>query len=137
MTDSDASRYFMLLSEAAQLVLQAGVMGKGEEVFFLDMGAPIKVIDLAENLIRASGMEPGKDIPIELIGLRPGERLHEELVRDRGELIPTEHEKVLLVRDRSFESAQFREDLEDLRKLVLLRDRQKAVERLKSMAARY
>ena len=84
VTDAEASRYFMLLSEAAQLVLQAGLMGKGGEIFFLDMGEPIKVIDLAQNLIRASGMEPRKDIPIELIGLRPGERLHEELVRDRG-----------------------------------------------------
>ncbi len=137
VTDAEASRYFMLLSEAAQLVLQAGAIGKGGEVFFLDMGEPVRILDMAENLIRSSGMEPGKDIPIELIGLRPGERLHEELVEDRGDLIATNHEKIFIVQNHHFDVVQFREDLEELKKLVSLRDRQKAVERLKSMAARY
>src|SRR5207245_11262954 len=79
ITDPDASRYFMLPSEAAQLVPQAGAIGQGGEVFFLDMGEPIRISDLAENLIRLSGMEPGRDMAIEVMGLRPGERLREEL----------------------------------------------------------
>src|SRR3989338_4169518 len=73
VTDTEASRYFMLLSEAAQLVLQAGVMGKGGEVFFLDMGEPINILDLARNLIRLSGLEPDRNVSVEVVGLRPGE----------------------------------------------------------------
>ena len=137
LTDTEVSRYFMLRSEAAQLVLQAGAMGKGGEVFFLDMGEPIRVLDLAENLIRASGMEPGKDIPIELIGLRPGERLHEELVKDQCDLISTNHEKIFVVKDHHFDLLRFGEDLDGLQTLVSLRDRQQAVEKLKIMASRY
>ncbi len=137
VTDAEATRYFMLLSEAVGLVLQAGTMGEGGEIFFLDMGQPLKIIDLAENLVRACGMEPGKDIPIELIGLRPGERLHEELVKDKGDLTPTSHEKIFMVQDRYFEPAQFHKDLEELRQFVSLRDRQRATEKLTIMAERY
>jgi FlaA1/EpsC-like NDP-sugar epimerase len=137
VTDPEASRYFMLLSEAAQLVLQAGAMGRGGEIFFLDMGEPVKVLDLAENLIRLSGLEPGRDIPIEVIGLRPGERLREELVVDGEELLPSEHEKVLLVRNNHFDPEAFRRDLEELRRLVADRDRKHATEKLCTMAWRY
>lgn len=137
VTDPEASRYFMLLSEAAQLVLQAGAMGKGGEVFFLDMGEPVKILDLAHNLVRLSGLEPGKDIPIEVIGLRPGERLNEALLMDGEELLPTEHEKVLMVWNQGFNRAPFAEDLEELRRLVAARDRKGAVSRLQAMTARY
>ena len=137
VTDPEASRYFMLLSEAAQLVLQAGAMGKGGEVFFLDMGEPVKILDLAQNLVRLSGLEPGKDIPIEVIGLRPGERLNEALLMDGEELLPTEHEKVLMVWNQGFNRAQFAKDLEELRRLVGARDREGAVTQLQAMAARY
>ena len=137
VTDAEATRYFMLLSEAVGLVLQAGTMGKGGEIFFLDMGKPLKIMDLAENLVRACGMEPGKDIPIELIGLRPGERLHEELVKDQGDLAPTSHEKIFMVQDRYLEPTQFYKDLEELRQFVSLRDRQRATEKLTIMAERY
>lgn len=137
VTEPEATRYFMLLSEAAQLVLQAGAMGKGGEVFFLDMGEPMRILDLAENLIRLSGLEPGRDVPIELVGLRPGERLREELVLEQEELLTTEHEKVFMVRNHQFDSAGFRRDLEDLRRLVAARDRDGAVTQLRAMAARY
>jgi len=137
VTDPEASRYFMLLSEAAQLVLQAGAMGKGGEVFFLDMGEPVKILDLAHNLVRLSGLEPGKDILIEVIGLRPGERLNEALLMDGEELLPTEHEKVLMVWNQGFNRAQFAKDLEELRRLVGARDREGAVTQLQAMAARY
>lgn len=137
VTDPEASRYFMLLSEAAQLVLQAGAMGKGGEVFFLDMGEPVKILDLAHNLVRLSGLEPGKDIPIEVIGLRPGERPNEALLMDGEELLPTEHEKVLMVWNHGFNRAPFAKDLEELRRLVGARDREGAVTQLHMMAARY
>ncbi len=137
ITDPDASRYFMLPSEAAQLVLQAGVMGRGGELFFLDMGEPIRISDLAENLIRLSGMEPGRDMPIEVIGLRPGERLREELVLANEELLPTAHEKVFMVRSHNFDPADFRREFELLRKCVQSRDRERAVAQLREMASRY
>ncbi len=127
----------MLLSEATQLVLQAGTMGKGGEVFFLDMGQPVRILELAQSLVRLSGLEPGKDIPIEVIGLRPGERLNEGLVREGEELLPTEHEKVFKVHGQCFDMDKFRKDLAALRHLVEQRDRQGAVEQLKLMAALY
>ncbi len=137
ITDPDASRYFMLPSEAAQLVIQAGAMGRGPEVFFLDMGEPIRIADLAENLIRLSGMEPGRDMPIEVMGLRPGERLREELVLANEELLPTAHEKVFMVRNHNFEPADFCRDFELLRSCVQSRDRQRAVTHLREMTLRY
>src|SRR5260370_27686222 len=113
--DPDAGRYVVLPSEAAQLVLRAGARGGGGEVFFLDMGEPIRISELATNLIRLSGMEPGRDMPIEVIGLRPGERLREELVLANEELLPTAHEKGFTVRNHNFDPADFPRDLELLR----------------------
>jgi len=137
VTDAEASRYFMLLSEAAQLVLQAGAMGKGGEVFFLDMGEPVRILDLAHNLVRLSGLDPQKDIQFELTGLRPGERLSEELVTEAEGLNPTEHEKVWMAHKPHLDGNQFQQDLETLRGLVARRDQEAAVEQLKLMAARY
>ncbi|MFQ5850691.1 MAG: polysaccharide biosynthesis protein [Candidatus Binatia bacterium] len=137
VTDADASRYFMLISEAAQLVLQAGAMGKGGETFFLNMGEPVRILDLAQNLIRLSGSEPGRDVPIEVIGLRPGERLREELVMEQEALLPTGHENVFMVQDEHFDTEGFRRDLEVLRRLVVERDREAAVKQLKVMATLY
>ena len=79
VTDPEMTRYFMTIPEASQLVLQAGAMGKGGEVFLLDMGEPVKIIDLARNMIRLSGLEPDKDIHIKITGLRPGEKKYEEI----------------------------------------------------------
>jgi len=137
ITDLHASRYFMLPSEAAQLVIQAGLMGKGGEVFFLDMGEPILISDLAKNLIRLAGMEPGRDIAIEVMGLRPGERLREELVMANEELLPTAHEKIQMLHNHRFNAAEFGRELEELRDWVQRRDRDRAVALLREMAARY
>ncbi len=137
VTDAEASRYFMLLSEAAQLVLQAGAMGKGGEVFFLDMGEPVRILDLAHSLVRLSGFEPEKDVKIELTGLRPGERLKEEVITDREALHPTDHEKVWVAERSHFANDQFQLELDTLRNLMERRDQKAAIEQLKSMAARY
>lgn len=137
VTDPDATRYFMLLSEAAQLVIQAGAMGQCGEVFFLDMGEPIRILDLTQNLIRLSGLEPGRDISLELIGLRPGERLREELVREKEDLIASEHKNIFMVKNHHFGKEGFRQDIEALRRLVAARDRDGAVLQLKAMAVRY
>jgi FlaA1/EpsC-like NDP-sugar epimerase len=95
VTHPDASRYFMLIPEAAGLILQAGAMGDGGEVFVLDMGAPVKIVDLAKNMIHLSGKELGVDAEIVITGLRPGEKLHEELIVEGEDVSGTAHPKVM------------------------------------------
>ena len=99
LTDKRIIRYFMTIPEASQLVLQSGAMAKNGELFVLDMGQPVKILDLAENMIRLSGMEPGKDIEIIETGLRPGEKLYEELLVKSEELDKTENSLIFIERD--------------------------------------
>ncbi|WP_131780282.1 polysaccharide biosynthesis protein [Legionella bozemanae] len=100
VTHPDMQRYFMTIPEACQLILQAMVNGKGGEIFVLDMGEPVKISYLAEQMIRLAGKEPGKDIMIEYTGLRPGEKLFEELFHESEQLAPTEHEKLFKAKVR-------------------------------------
>jgi FlaA1/EpsC-like NDP-sugar epimerase len=95
VTHPEITRYFMTISEAAQLILQAGALGKGGEVFILEMGIPVKIRDMARDLIRLSGKEPGKDIEIIFTGLREGEKLYEELITKGEDIVRTRHEKIL------------------------------------------
>jgi len=103
VTHREITRYFMTIQESSQLILQASVMGKGGEIFVLDMGEPIKISYLAEEMIRLSGKIPGQDIDIIFTGLRPGEKLYEELFHEKEALQSTNHEKILLARYREFE----------------------------------
>jgi FlaA1/EpsC-like NDP-sugar epimerase len=103
VTHPEIERYFMTIPEACQLIMQASVLGTGGEIFVLDMGEPVKISYLAEQMIRLSGKEPGSDIEIAVTGLRPGEKLYEELFHDSEQLEPTRHEKILLARHRSVE----------------------------------
>ena len=122
VTHKKIIRYFMLIPEAAQLVLQAGAFAKGGEIFVLDMGKPVKIYDLACDLIRLSGLEPGKDIKIVFTGLRPGEKLYEELLMSEEGLEDTVHEKIH-VGQPTFESMDtLEEKLEQLRKLLQMND---------------
>jgi FlaA1/EpsC-like NDP-sugar epimerase len=98
VTHPDVTRYFMTIREAAMLVLQAGLGGRGGEIFVLDMGDPIRIAELAEHIIRLSGLEPGTDIAIEYCGLRPGEKLHEELWSSSETLDRTEYDKIMVLR---------------------------------------
>ena len=97
ITDPDMERYFMSIPEAAQLIIQAGGLGEGGEVFVLDMGKPIRILDIAHELIRLSGYEPELDIPISFIGARPGEKKIEELTLDSEYIDKTAHEKIMIV----------------------------------------
>ena len=96
VTHKNIIRYFMMIPEACQLVLQAGTMGKGGEIFVFDMGEPVKIIDLAEKMIRLSGYEPYEDIDIKITGLRPGEKLYEELLNDSSISQETHHPKIMI-----------------------------------------
>lgn len=99
LTHADITRYFMTIPEAATLVIQAGAMAKGGEVFLLDMGEPIKIYDLAVQMIRLHGMEPERDVKIEITGLRPGEKIYEELLIDCDAALPTGHPKIFCARE--------------------------------------
>jgi FlaA1/EpsC-like NDP-sugar epimerase len=98
VTHPDAVRFFMTIPEAVQLVLEAAASSRGGDIFHLDMGEPVRIVDLAENMIRLSGFEPGRDIEIKFVGLRPGEKLYEELLVDGEDVEPTDHPQVRVVR---------------------------------------
>ena len=102
VTHPDVNRYFMTIPEAAQMIIQAGAMGEGGEVFILKMGTPVKILDMARDLIRLSGKEPDKDIKIVFTGLREGEKLYEELITVGEGIGPTKHEKIMVLRSDGF-----------------------------------
>jgi FlaA1/EpsC-like NDP-sugar epimerase len=99
VTHKDVTRYFMSIEEAAHLVLEAAVMGKGGEIFTLDMGKPVKILDLAREMISLNGLIPDKDIKIKFIGLRPGEKLEEELFFNNENRLPTHHPKIMIAQN--------------------------------------
>jgi FlaA1/EpsC-like NDP-sugar epimerase len=101
ITHPEMTRYFMSIQEASQLILQCGSFGKNGEIFLLEMGKPIKIVDMARDMIRLSGLEPDIDIPIVFTGLRPGEKLYEELRLIDEIKISTEHSKIMILKDKS------------------------------------
>jgi FlaA1/EpsC-like NDP-sugar epimerase len=122
VTHPEITRYFMTIPEAVRLILQAGSMGSGGEIFVLDMGEPIKIVDLAEQMIHLFGMESGKDIEIEFTGLRPGEKLYEELFHQSEALIGTSHPKIMLSASREVDWKEMQALLEKLRGACVERD---------------
>ena len=134
ITHEEASRFFMLISEAAQLVLQAGAMATGGEIYFLDMGEPVKIFEMANDLVRLSGLRPQEDVPMQIIGLRPGERLTEELVREQERLLPTDHERIRMAQKIDFRPRDFLSKLEILRSKVDHRNSVEAVAALRQLA---
>ncbi|MGL5575939.1 MAG: polysaccharide biosynthesis protein [Sarcina sp.] len=114
LTHKEITRYFMLIPEAVQLVLQAGGFAQGGEIFVLDMGMPVKIYDLAENLIKLSGFEPHTEIKIKEVGLRPGEKLYEELLMDEEGLTQTVHEKIFIAKPSEFDVDELKENFYEL-----------------------
>lgn len=114
ITHPEIIRYFMTIPEACQLVLEAGAMGNGGEIYIFDMGEPVKIIDLAKKMIRLAGFIPDKDIHIKIIGLRPGEKLYEELLNDTSKTLPTHNVKIMIGQDNHSDFEEVRESILDL-----------------------
>ncbi|KOA20263.1 UDP-N-acetyl-alpha-D-glucosamine C6 dehydratase [Clostridium homopropionicum DSM 5847] len=136
VTHPEINRFFMTIPEAAQLVIQAGAMAKGGEIFVLDMGEPVKIVDLARDLIRLSGLKPDVDIKIEYSGLRPGEKLYEELLMDEVALTSTEHEKIFVEKPMGFDIDYVEKSIEEF-KNVIEKDRENIIELLEEKVPTY
>lgn len=137
VTHPDIIRYFMTIPEAVRLVLTAGSMAAGGEIFVLDMGQPVKILDLATNMIRLVGLEPGKDIQIEFTGLRPGEKLFEELLLSEEGTRKTGHEKIFVAAPLDADEQRFWRDLEHLRIAVRWGNSEAALRQLHSLVPTY
>jgi FlaA1/EpsC-like NDP-sugar epimerase len=137
VTHPEITRYFMTIPEACQLILQAGAIGEGGEIFILDMGTPVKIIDMARDLIRLSGFKPDIDIPIEFIGLRPGEKLHEELITEGEGIIPTSHEKIMVLRGKPEDQECLNGSIDEMAKLAYNQESDKIRTGLKEIVKDY
>ncbi|MFT6503507.1 MAG: FlaA1/EpsC-like NDP-sugar epimerase [Crocinitomicaceae bacterium] len=136
VTDERITRFFMTIPEACQLVLEAGTMGEGSEIFVFDMGESVKIIDLAKKMIQLSGMELGKDIEIRITGLRPGEKLYEELLAKEENTLATHHPQILKAKMREEESDQISK-IVDLIELFGAQDNDEMVKRMKAIVPEF
>lgn len=137
VTHPDVIRYFMTITEACQLVLQAGTMGNGGEIYVFDMGKPIKIMDLAIRMIKLSGLIPHEDIKIEVTGLRPGEKLYEELLADSSINLPTHHEKIMVAKDLPRPFSKLKSKYTTLIKVALKGEEEKVVLVLKEIVPEF
>ena len=138
LTHPDIIRYFMTIPEACQLVLEAGAMGNGGEIFIFDMGKPVRIFDLATKMIRLAGLVPERDIAIQVTGLRPGEKLYEELLYDATKTLPTHHDKILIAQDlSSYDYAVFNAFMETLHAHAVAFDFDQAVCLMKQMVPEF
>lgn len=137
VTDKNITRFFMLIPEAAQLVLQAGAFAQGGEIFVLDMGKPVRIYDLACDLIRLSGFEPGRDIKIEITGLRPGEKLYEEILMNEEGLQKTGHNKIFIGKPTFEDMDKLKEKLDELKPLIEANDSEALKLELKELVPTY
>jgi FlaA1/EpsC-like NDP-sugar epimerase len=145
VTHPEVTRYFMTIHEAAQLILQAGGLGQGGEIFVLEMGTPVKIVQMAEELVRLSGKTPGKDVEIIFTGLREGEKLYEELItRDEG-VVNTKYEKIMVLRSNSWNGKNNQQEfsqwlnqaIEDLFQIVKVHDAYAIRAKLKDIIPEY
>lgn len=137
ITHPDIIRYFMTIPEACQLVLEAGAMGNGGEIYIFDMGKPVKIIDLARKMIKLAGFIPDKDIKIQIVGLRPGEKLYEELLNDTSKTLPTYHEKIMISEEISDEFEDLSTDIEELISIANNFDNDRIVLKMKQIVPEF
>ncbi|MDP2970730.1 MAG: polysaccharide biosynthesis protein, partial [Deltaproteobacteria bacterium] len=137
VTHPEITRYFMTIPESAKLILQAGALGEGGEIFILDMGIPIKIVDMAKDLIRRSGFKPDVDIEIKFIGLRPGEKLHEELITEGEGIVRTPHEKIFVLKGNTCNFEWLDQRIEELVKLAHEQDASNIKLKLREIVPEY
>ncbi|GAA4440051.1 nucleoside-diphosphate sugar epimerase/dehydratase [Pontibacter saemangeumensis] len=137
VTHPEITRYFMTIPEAVQLVLEAGTMGNGGEIFVFDMGQPVKIIDLANKMIQLAGLTPGVDVEIVYSGLRPGEKLYEELLNKEELTIPTHHHKIKISRVRKYHYSKVEDDIKELLALNKGNDDYSFVSKMKEMVPEF
>ena len=137
VTAPEITRFFMTIPEACQLVLEAGAIGKGGEIFIFDMGEPVKIIDLAKKMIQLSGLQLDKDIKIEISGLRPGEKLYEELLANAENTVPTHHPKILIAKVREYEFEEVSKEIETLISLFDKQNNNAIVSKMKQIVPEY
>lgn len=137
ITDPEITRYFMTIPEACQLVLEAGSMGKGGEIFVFDMGKSVKIVDLARKMIKLSGLEEGKDIKIVYTGLRPGEKLYEELLADSENTLPTHHTQILIGKVREYQYDEVSKVINELIELFDTQNNTKIVQCMKELVPEF
>jgi FlaA1/EpsC-like NDP-sugar epimerase len=136
LTDPAMTRYFMTIPEAVQLIVRAGNLGAGGDVFVLDMGEPVNILELAHNMIRLSGQDPERDIKVEIVGARPGEKLHEELFAEGERPVPTEAERILKAERPPLDPDWVERVFEQLERMVVEGDEAFLVERIAKLARR-
>lgn len=137
VTHKDVTRFFMTIPEASQLVIEAGAMGNGGEIFIFDMGESVKIFDLAKKMIRLSGLQYPDDIDIEIVGLRPGEKLYEELLADTENTLPTYHERIMISKFNDQDCTIVMDKIEDLCLMDLLAQDKSIVVKLKEIVPEY
>jgi len=137
VTHPDITRYFMTIPEACQLVLEAGVIGEGGEIFIFDMGESVRILDIAKKMVKLSGLQLGKDIQISFTGLRPGEKLYEELLASTENTQPTHHEKIMIAKVRVYDYDQVSQQLVNLKQVLSLGDENRIVSKIKELVPEF
>jgi FlaA1/EpsC-like NDP-sugar epimerase len=137
VTHPDVIRYFMTIPEACRLVLEAAMMGKGGEIFLFDMGKPVKIVDLAKKMIRLSGLDIDKDIEIKFTGLRPGEKLYEELLNDAENSLPTHHPQIMIGKVREYDRDYVNREVDELISLFDNQDNLAIVKKMKEIVPEF
>lgn len=137
ITHPDIIRFFMTIPEACQLVLEAGSMGNGGEIFIFDMGEPVKIIDLAKKMIKLAGYTPYKDIDIQVVGLRPGEKLFEELLNNHAKTLPTYHQKIMIATEEETEISNLTQHISELIQLAKNLEEELIVQKMKQLVPEF
>jgi len=137
ITDPEVTRFFMTIPEACQLVLEAGTMGHGGEIFIFDMGKSVKILDLAKKMIKLSRLELGRDIQIKYTGLRPGEKLYEELLNNKENTLPTYHPQIMIAKVAESDFHLISQQVQELENLLNTHDNIRIVKKMKEIVAEF